>query len=427
MPLIVPELLQPRLLKPVAIFGGGVSGEGVRALLQALGVGSTIYDAKTREFTATAAKDHALAVFSPGFAPEHAWLQTADAAGLMCLGELDFASLFWRGRVVAITGTNGKTTLTEFLTHALRSVGELAEAAGNIGRPLSRLAAETGGGTPEMIAICEASSFQTETLQHFRADATLWTNFAEDHLERHPGMEAYFSAKWALVPRTPPAMLFAGTSVLRYARKFGRAFPPAAVVATEAVPADARLADTVFADYPQRENFLLAAAWWQASGRDVAQLYAAAQSFRLGRHRLARVGEHDGVVFWNDSKATNFHAVEAALGGFARPVLLIAGGKAKGGDLAGFVKRIAPHVKHAFLIGETQPVLATFCAAYHLPHTVCATLADAVHGAAAQAVAGDTVLLSPGFASFDMFRNYEDRGDQFEKLVRELRAPASLR
>lgn len=427
MALTVPDFLKTRLLKPVAIFGGGVSGEGVRALLHALGATGTIYDTKTTEFSGAAVANHDLVVFSPGFAPEHPWLKIADAAGLLCLGELDFGSLFWRGRVVAITGTNGKTTLTEFLTHALRSVGQAAEAAGNIGRPLSRLAAETEGGSPEVIAVCEASSFQTETLQHFTADAMLWTNFAEDHLERHPGMEAYFSAKWNLMARTPSGKLFVGPSVLRYARKYGRALPTAAVVATEAAPRDPQLAGTVFADYPQRENFLLAAAWWQASGRALPALYAAAQSFRLGRHRLARVGEHDGVTFWNDSKATNFHAVEAALAGFNQPVVLIAGGKAKGGDLAGFVKRIGPRVKHVCLIGETQPVLATFCTAYHVPHTVCATLAGALHTAAAQAAAGDAVLLSPGFASFDMFRNYEDRGDQFEKLVRELGAPANLR
>lgn len=427
MALTVPDFLQARLLQPVAIFGGGVSGEGVRALLHALGAIGMIYDAKTTDFTAAAAAKHELVVFSPGFAPEHPWLKLADAAGLLCLGELDFGALFWRGRVVAITGTNGKTTLTEFLTHALRSVGQPAEAAGNIGRPLSRLAAETGGGAPEVIAVCEASSFQTETLQHFHADATLWTNFAEDHLERHPGLEAYFSAKWNLVTRTAAGGLFAGPAVLRYARKFGRTLPNDAVVATEAAPADARLAGTVFADYPQRENFLLAAAWWQAGGRALPALYAAAKSFRLGRHRLARVGEHDGVTFWNDSKATNFHAVEAALGGFTQPVVLIAGGKAKGGDLAGFVKRIGPRVKHACLIGETQPALAAFCVAERVPHTVCASLADAVHTAAAQAASGDAVLLSPGFASFDMFRNYEDRGDQFEKLVRELGAAANLR
>jgi UDP-N-acetylmuramoylalanine--D-glutamate ligase len=426
MPFSIPDFLQSRLRQPVAVLGGGVSGTGVQPLLAALGATAEVYDAKGREFTAEAARRHGLVLFSPGFAPEHPWLRLADAAGGLALGELDFASLFWRGRVVAITGTNGKTTLTEFLVHALRAAGETAHAAGNIGRPFSQLVAETGGGDAMQTAVCEVSSFQSETLQHFRADTTLWTNFAEDHLERHPGMEAYFSAKWHLVARTAPGGLFTGASVHRFARKFGRTLPESAALATEQALADPRLAGTVFADYPQRENYLLAAAWWRASGRDETALLAAATTFRLGRHRLARVGEHGGVTFWNDSKATNFHAVEAALARFPRPVLLIAGGKAKGGDLAGFVRRIAPRVKHAFLIGETQTELATFCTAGHVAHTVCATLAEAVRGALAQATAGDAVLLSPGFASFDQFRNYEDRGDQFEQLIRELTPAASL-
>ncbi len=416
-----------RLRKPVAILGGGVSGEGALALLQRLGATGTIYDAKGREFDEAAAGAHALVVFSPGFAPEHPWLQAADAAGLLCLSELDFAALSWRGRVVAVTGTNGKTTLTELLTHALSAAGETAFATGNIGRSFARLVAETDGGQPEAIAVCEASSFQAETLQHFQADATLWTNFAEDHLERHPGMEAYFSAKWHLVTRTAGEVVFVGPSVAGFAQKFGRTLPARAMVVAENVAADARLTGTVFEDYPQRENFLLAAAWWQASGRDLVQLYAAARSFKLGRHRLAQVGEHEGVAYWNDSKATNFHAVEAALARFAVPVLLIAGGKAKGGDLAGFVGRIAPRVRHAFLIGETSATLAGLCDAAGVPRTVCASLAAAVGAAAARAGEGDVVLLSPGFASFDLFRNYEDRGEQFEKLVRELRVTASLR
>jgi len=128
----------------------------------------------------------------------------------------------------------------------------------------------------------------------------------------------------------------------------------------------------------------------------------------------------EGVTYWNDSKATNFHAVEAALARFAAPVFLIAGGKAKGGDLAAFVRRIAPRAKHAFLIGETSPALAAACAAHGVPHTLCATLEAATRAAARHAAPGDHVLLSPGFASFDMFRGYEHRGDQFEQLVNRL-------
>src|ERR1044071_8040887 len=126
-----PDFLKPALGKPVAIFGGGVSGEGVRSLLAALEVPGKIYDtapAKGADFSVAAARQHALVVYSPGFVPEHPWLARARSAGAQCLGELDFASLFWRGPLVAITCTNGKTTLTELLTHALGSLGRDADA-----------------------------------------------------------------------------------------------------------------------------------------------------------------------------------------------------------------------------------------------------------------------------------------------------------
>jgi UDP-N-acetylmuramoylalanine--D-glutamate ligase len=442
--LTAPEYLQPLIAAPVAIFGAGVSGVGVCALLASLGAESVIYDAKGTVFTAKHARSHRLVVFSPGFAPEHPWIALAREAGCECRGELDLAAVFWRGSVVAVTGTNGKTTLTEFLTHALRGVGRQVYATGNIGYSFAQLVAETDGGTAESIAICEVSSFQAETLQDFKPDATLWTNFAEDHLERHPSLESYFGAKWNLVSRTRDrrverrmpgkpaetvvrAALFLGSSVQTYAVKFDRPIPAGAVVDTEGQPADERLVGTPFAEYPQRENFLLAAAWWRASGLPENSLFEAARTFVIGRHRMARVAEHEGVVFWNDSKATNFHAVESALARFPAPVVLIAGGKAKGGDVAGFAHRIAPRVKHAVLIGETSAELAFHFSAFRVGHTSCATLAEAVHRAAEVAQSGDNVLLSPGFASFDMFRGYADRGDQFEQLVRELGTTASFR
>jgi UDP-N-acetylmuramoylalanine--D-glutamate ligase len=410
------------LARPVAVLGAGVSGQGVLALLAAIGARGVLYDEQAgnaeRSFTAGAAAGHRLVVFSPGFVPEHPWLALARAAGCTCVGELDFASLFWRGDVVAITGTNGKTTLTEFLAHALNAVGRPARATGNVGYPFSRFVVEQTGRAD--VAVCEVSSFQAETLQYLRPTATLWTNFAEDHLERHPGMAAYFAAKWRLVERTPPRAVILGSSVHNSPLISGR-IPPASVrLATEGRPFDARLRGTVFADYPQRENFLVAAAWWQHAGLPESVLYAAAQSFHLGAHRLSRVGEKRGVTFWNDSKATNFHAVEAALATFACPVLWIGGGKAKGGDLAGFVCRIARHLRHAFLIGETSPALAGHCRDVRVPATPCATLAEAVGGAFALAAVGDHIVLSPGFASFDMFHGYDDRGRQFERLVENL-------
>lgn len=422
MSLTVPALLHPLLTKPVAVLGAGVSGDGVGALAAAAGAGALFYDARGAEFTAASAREHRLVVFSPGFVPDHPWLVRARESGLECLGELDFASLFWRGKVVAITGTNGKTTLTEFATHALRAIGIDAHATGNIGRPFTALAAELNGGTDSTVAVCEVSSFQAETLRHFRASATLWTNFAEDHLERHPGLAAYFAAKWNLVTRTmtTPGGVFAGSSVQRYAVKFDRPLSNVVCVETETEAEDPKLAGTVFERYPQRENFLLAKAWWHAEGHPESSLHDAAHTFRLGRHRLARVAEIAGVTYWNDSKATNFHAVEAALTGFTGPVVLIAGGKPKGGDISGFVQRIAPRVKHVELIGATSRELAMHCAAFGVPHRVSGTLAEAVRRAAELAPRGGHVLLSPGFASFDQFRSYEDRGEQFEKFVHQL-------
>lgn len=428
MAMTLPDSLRPLLAKSVAIMGGGASGRGVKELLAALDVEAVLYDQRKGEgedFTAAAARQHALVIYSPGFAPEHPWLAAAVAAGVECWGEMDFASWFWRGRVIAITGTNGKTTLTEFLTHALRSQGGAATAAGNIGYPLSRLVAEQDGGTPEVFAICEVSSFQAESFRHFRAEAALWTNFGEDHLERHLTLERYFAAKWRLVVQTAPGAAFLGTSVQRFARKFDRPLAGMVGVDTEEQPADPRLAATVFKSYPQRENFLLAAAWWRASGFEPAALYSAAASFRVAGHRLAIVAEIAGVTFWNDSKATNFHAVEAALAGFDAPVILIAGGRSKGGDIAAFVHRIAERVKHVVLIGEVSADLAFQASTFRLAHSRCATLAEAVRRAAELAQPGDHVLLSPGFASFDMFRSYEDRGSQFESLVRNLGTPAT--
>ncbi len=417
-----PDAIAALLQRPVAIFGGGVSGLGVRSLLAQIGGIGRIYDEQAagaeNRFMAEHAELHGLVVFSPGFAPGHPWLATARGAGCVCLGELDFASLFWPGDLIAVTGTNGKTTLTEFLTHALRQAGRRAHATGNIGYPLSRLVAEQAGRVD--IAVCEVSSFQAETLQHLRPAAVLWTNFAEDHLERHPGMSAYFAAKWRLLESCAPGLVFVGSSVQEFAARSGQVLPPAAGVATEGQAADTRLAGTVFGSYPQLENFILAATWWRQAGLPEADLFAAARSFRLGSHRLARVGERRGVSFWNDSKATNFHAVEAALATFAAPVLWIGGGKSKGGDLAGFVRRIAARIRRAFLIGETQPALAGFCLVHQVPATCCASLNEAVLSAYSQATPGDHVLLSPGFASFDMFRGYDDRGRQFESIVENL-------
>ena len=417
----LPEFLSQRLSRPSAVFGGGVSGKGAVELLHKVGGTAVVYDRTGTEFTPEAAQRHGLVIYSPGFALNHPWLMMARDKACIRMAEIDFASLFWLGRIAAVTGTNGKTTLTEFLAHALKSIGRRAFAAGNIGIPFSQLVADQDGGGPDVTAVCEVSSFQSERLGHFCADSLLWTNFAEDHLERHDGLEAYFAAKWELVLRTPPSKFFAGTSVQRYSAHFGRALARSSCIETEGQEPDPALAGTAFAEYPQRENFILSTAWWRSQGLAEVDLYAAARTFRVGRHRLTRVATVDGVTYWNDSKGTNFHAVEAALGSFRKPVVLIAGGRSKGGDIAGFVGRFAPKVAFAVLIGETSSALGAACEALGLPHAKCLSMEEAVRVSASVAPEGGNVLMSPGFSSFDMFRNYEERGDRFEKAVNELR------
>jgi len=439
MQLPIPSILRPSLGKPVAIFGAGLSGVAVEKLLRGVGVASQVYDeASGATFGETQCAEHALVVFSPGFAPDHPWLQLARAHGLCCLGELDFSALFWReqfkpsrlhGELIAITGTNGKTTLTEFLTHALCVNGEQAHAVGNIGKPLAQLVLENtirrikGHRDRRQIVVCEVSSFQAETLQYFSADALLWTNFSEDHLDRHGSLENYFAAKARLLVATPADFTFTGACVARAARDFGHAFPAYAALRCESPFLDEELEGTDFASAPQRDNFHLALAWWRHTRRNHEQLHRAAQTFTVGRHRLTLLVEIGGVSYWDDSKATNFNAVEGALAYFAETktlVNLILGGRSKGGDLRGFVRRIAPRVARVFLIGETASELAQLCAEVGLEHAQCGSLETAVQIAHVKAQPGEAILLSPGFASFDNFRDYRERGERFEAAVRAL-------
>jgi UDP-N-acetylmuramoylalanine--D-glutamate ligase len=423
----VPDWLVQLLSRPADVLGAGVSGRAAAELVRALGGTAVIYDRANlpdarQQFLPEDATGHGLVIVSPGFASDHEWLRTARDAGCEVLAELDLAALAWPGEIIAVTGTNGKTTLTEFLTHALRLAGRDARAAGNIGEAFCSACLQPA--THASVAVCEVSSFQAEALRFFQAATCLWTNFAEDHLERHGSLESYFAAKYQLVRRTTDGRVYSGPTVLDHARRFGRDLPADGCVSYDfaAGRLDPRVAPTPFGRNPQRENYLLVEAAWRDLGLHAETLVEAALSFRPGPHRLAKVGDVRGVAFWNDSKATNFHAAEAALEGFGRPVLWIGGGRSKGGDVGAFVARITPRLRHAFVIGETGAELAAHLHAASVPVARCETLRDAVVAALAAAVSGDSVLLSPAFASFDMFRGYDDRGRCFESIVAGLAA-----
>ncbi|WP_309397785.1 UDP-N-acetylmuramoyl-L-alanine--D-glutamate ligase [Cerasicoccus maritimus] len=408
---------------PAAVLGAGVSGLGAMALLRSQGAWVNLFDengtagAKT-EFTDRDAKQHKLVVHSPGLSPDHPWLAKARDAGASVYGELDFASVYWPGGLVAVTGVNGKTTLTEFLVHALKSVGTDAMAAGNVGFPLSRFF-ETGG-ADSTVAVCEVSSFQSEGMRAFRPQAVLWTNFAEDHLERHGTMEKYFAAKWRLVERLVRPRLIVGPSVAEWAKLLGYKLPSYTIVIdSESVTPPA---GSPFVNYPQRENYALARAYWEMEGSDLAELDAAACSFHVPAHRLELIAKgDDGVQFWNDSKATNFHAAEAGIAATHGPIVWIGGGRRKGGDVAAFAQRISGKISHACLVGESAPELAEAFTALGTPHHCHSSLSEAVREAWNRRESGGSILLSPGFSSHDQFASYAERGECFKQAVLSLK------
>ncbi|MDR2981495.1 MAG: UDP-N-acetylmuramoyl-L-alanine--D-glutamate ligase [Puniceicoccales bacterium] len=416
----IPKNIAPKLSRPVAVLGWGVSGKSVSQLLAHIGVPSVAYDEKGGDGVLTTfgpeeISQHDLVVYSPGFAQSHPWMLAARRAGVTCLGELDFASLFWAESMVAVTGTNGKTTLTEFLVFAHKRNGREAVAVGNIGYPLSRVFELTGNRMP--LPVCEVSSFQAEDMRHFAPTALLWTNFDEDHLDRHPDLETYFRAKFKLIDRLASRRLIVGESVVEYTKKFGMELPSFTEVATRAEVAGKIPDGSVFSSYPQSENYALALRYWTGEGLPVRALEDAARVFAPARHRLSKVAEINGISYWNDSKGTNFHAVLSALEEITGQIHWIGGGKWKGGNVRAFAEKLAKKVKYSYLIGETGPELHDVFVEQGIPSRVFKKLPEAVFAAHQAAKTGDAILLSPGFSSFDMFKSYADRGLAFEQTV----------
>jgi len=333
----IPKILEKKLEKPVAIFGGGVSGKAVEEFLRGNGFSAVIYDrvaegAGTRFDMAEAAR-HELVVCSPGFPHSHPWKETARRAGLLCLCEPDFAALFWQGALpplrrlpgesaenfmaranarlglTAVTGTNGKTTLTEFLAFALRRVGRDSLAVGNNGVPMTRMLAHSSSSS--FRPVCEISSFQAEELRYFSPRCVLWTNFDEDHIDRHGSAENYFRAKFRLVEclenlrlivgdfpqENDPCIravlekrtLIVGESVPAAAARFGIALPAWTQVATRAEVAGKIPVGSIFATFPQAENYAIARRFWLSVGLAEKDLESAALAFPAREHRLAQV------------------------------------------------------------------------------------------------------------------------------------------
>lgn len=413
----IPKEFLERTNLPVAILGDGRSGRGAQSLLKKIGWKSIIFDENGQTFSANDLDGVSLVIYSPGFMPNHPWLKLAQEGGKRVLSEVDFAAHFLDSDVVAITGTNGKSSLTTILAHVWKKLGRHGFACGNLGEPLSSVLANNA--TLGSTLFVEMSSFQTRGLQVLRPSHTLWTNFSTDHLNYHGTIREYFLCKYRLVERTDPQAVWLTTDVMDAARSFSIEIPVEANVVPEInleLPPDHFLQT-----HPQRQNLSLCVSWLKQKGFEVGEITNALLDYVPEPHRLTRVCSIDGIEFWNDSKSTNLGSVIAACRNFARKIIWIGGGQSKGENLNQFAASLKPFLSQAFLFGETSFSLNRSMNLVGIPSQVCQSLAEAISKAYNSSQNAVDIVFSPGFASFDHFQNYLQRGNSFIQLVLDLK------
>lgn len=353
-----------------------------------------------------------LVVTSPGVPPSAAPLVWAEAHGVPIISEVELAWQACAAPVVAVTGTNGKTTVTTLIGRMIAASGRRAITCGNIGNPFS---GEAGRCDAEAIAVVEVSSFQLERIATFRPRVAVLLNLTPDHLDRYPDVTAYYAAKQriflnqrdgdvAVLNRDDARVSALAPTLAATVRWFGGHGAEDAVLPPEA-----------FAN-PNAHAAATAAA---ALGVPRDAIAEALRTFTGVAHRCEVVATIGGVRFVNDSKATNVESVLWALRLMSEPVVLIAGGRDKGSDYRPLREAAAERARHVVLIGEAAPLIREALAGV-VPMSEAADLREAVRQAAGIAVSGMTVLLSPACASFDMFRDYEHRGEEFKRWVQEL-------
>jgi UDP-N-acetylmuramoylalanine--D-glutamate ligase len=430
--------------KQVVVLGLGISGMESAKLLKDNGAHVTVRDSATgdpkvnqraealRQLRINVELGEAIAsmprfdfcVISPGINPNAPLVQRLRQAGLPMFGELEVAYRFCKCPIVAITGTNGKTTTTELVDAVLAAGGKRTKASGNIGTAFSAAVRDSANLD---VMVLEVSSFQLEHIVEFRPRISVHLNLTPDHLDRYKTMEEYEAAKWQVF-RNQTADDFA---IVNTNLRLPEIAAQKITFSATGSQADYQLIDgwlvargeqaleqsrTNLIGPHNAENMLAALA--------VADLYHVPREDAIRAlcaymplpHRCEKVGVIDGVTFINDSKATNIDALEKALLAQRSPVVLMAGGKDKGLDFSGLRPLLREKVKAIVLIGQmTEKLFAAWNSA--VPCVKATTLADAVERARHLAKPDDVVLFSPGCSSFDMFKDFEDRGDQFRALI----------
>lgn len=377
-----------------------------------------------------------LIIPSPGVPADEVHLQTARAHGVNVWSEIELAYRFTKGRLIGITGSNGKTTTTSLVHHILTTAGMHSILAGNIGTPLI---ACVGAMKEHSWTVAELSSFQLELIDTFRPNIGVLLNLTPDHLDRHHTMEAYGAAKARMFENQtggdaaivnaddPIAAKYAPSraGVYKFSRK--RELTQGAFVLGDEIVFrhnDAkerllRIADIPLVGAHNLENVLAAATAARLAGASAAGIAAAVRSFAGVEHRIEFVAEIGGVRYYNDSKATNVDATLKALDAFSGRILIILGGKDKGSDYTVLQKPLREKAILALLIGAAADKIERQISG-SVAIERAETLERAVETASHAAQPGDVVLLAPACASFDQFQNYEHRGRTFKELVHKL-------
>jgi UDP-N-acetylmuramoylalanine--D-glutamate ligase len=434
--------------RDVAVLGAGLSGSAAAHLLKAEGANVTVLDsAEEKDLLKSTIDDlrahgvrvicgpsadadsnkYDLVVLSPGIDPDSALARNFSSRNIETLGELELGFRSCQLPMIAVTGTNGKTTTTELLAQMLNACGQRTIACGNIGKPLSEVASRQ---KEFDVLTVEVSSFQLETIKNFRPSIAVWLNFAPDHLDRYRSVGEYREAKLRIFENQTQedvAVVNAADSLPKVAARkitFSAYADEADFRLTQGAIAYRskpvlRLGDTKLRGSHNIENLMAALATGMARGLSFEDMVPPLSAYEPRPHRCEFVRQIGGVDYINDSKATNLDAVEKALLSQTKPVVLIAGGKDKGFTFEPLRELVKEKAKSAVLIGEMAERIGRDWDA-GVPCQIAGSLADAVERAHRVAQPGDVVLFSPGTSSFDMFKSYADRGDQFRALVHAL-------
>jgi UDP-N-acetylmuramoylalanine--D-glutamate ligase len=432
--------------KRAAVLGLGSSGEAAARLLHAYGAQVAVLDSGTPDpdkvrslqqlgisvitgLSADMAKaDYNIAVLSPGIDPAAPIVENFLRQGASFTGELELSSRFCQRPIVAITGTNGKTTTTQLIEAMLNACGLRTLACGNIGTPF----AEAVQRQEEFdVFALEASSFQLETISTFRPDVAVWLNLTPDHLDRYRGMEEYRAAKlrifenqrptdYAITNRAGdlPPLAAQQIQFSAYLKESDLTLESNTILFRGRPILDVE--ETNLSGLHNIENLMAALGTAYALNLPWEKVVQGLRDYTALPHRCEQVGEIDGVKFINDSKATNLDALAKALESQSRPVVLLAGGKHKGFEFDTLEEVVRGKVRHAVLIGEMADRIFKSWSGV-VPCSIANSLRDAVIEARRQSKRGDVVLFSPGTSSFDMFKNYADRGNQFREIIQELK------